>query len=66
MKRVTIRTKCVVCTTGAMVYNNKVLPVYPPRFEHQCNKCGCITSFLTIYPKEILRFDPEEEVVEWE
>ena len=38
---------------GEMIYGNNsfVLPCYPPRYPHQCNKCGATDSYIYIYPK---------------
>lgn len=36
---------------GEMLPNGNVLCSYPPRYSHECNKCGAIDSYLDKYPK---------------
>lgn len=45
-----VKYVCDKCALGDMIVTGKVLEVYPPLYEHKCNHCGFMNSFLFTYP----------------
>lgn len=42
---------CDVCREGEMKPTGVSHPVWPVRYQHQCEKCGDIVTFTFIYPR---------------
>ena len=47
----TVMTKKYCECGGEMIPTGNVLCSYPPRYTHECNKCGKIESYFDKYPK---------------
>lgn len=54
---------CDKCHDGFMEQTGKVLCINPPRYTHKCNKCGDKKTFITRYPKQVLEYLWESELL---
>lgn len=46
---------CDECGYGHMLPSGMMLLSNPPKFPHECNKCGATQTFNTKYPETVFR-----------
>ena len=45
-----VEYKCDHCHEGVMRLGALMQPTLSPKYQHNCNKCGAVECFLTVYP----------------
>ena len=45
---------CDSCKTGKMLPTGIALTCFPPLYQHKCDNCGEINSFLHTYPRTVI------------
>lgn len=46
---------CDACGNGHMLPSGMILLSDPPKYPHECNKCGAAQTFGTKYPETLFR-----------
>lgn len=65
MKHVVVKKKCSKCNQGEMKGTGVVFTVYPPLYQHKCEKCGETRSFNDCYPYNYDEYEQDELQEEW-
>lgn len=50
----TVNYICDSCKTGKMLPTGIALTSMPPLFQHKCDNCGEINSFIHTYPRTVI------------